>query len=152
MFFLGNMFGLSLRIFGIFAKQSLFFRMAKALPNPDFWLTSWPLMTTCRGSQLCHNGLFTINWNKRKVQLVNLSYLGISGKAVCWLYRETKSDKINSDKKNADISLKQSAKLQEIEVVKSKKVKLQESIDFKENKLKQGWSLQIRIRICLLFL
>ena len=47
-------------------------------------------------------------------------------------------EKINSDKKNADISLKQSAKLQEIEVVKSKKVKLQESIDFKENKLKQG--------------
>ena len=34
-------------------------------------------------------------------------------------------EKINSDKKNADISLKQSAKLREIEVVKSK---LQESV------------------------
>ena len=40
----------------------------------------------------------------------------------------------NSDKKNADISLKQSAKLQEIEVVKSKKVKLQESEDFLKKK------------------
>ena len=38
--FLGNMFGLSLRIFGIFAKQSSFFRMAKALSNADFRLTS----------------------------------------------------------------------------------------------------------------
>ena len=52
--------------------------------------------------------------------------------------RQSDLEKINSDKKNADISLKQNAKLQEIEVVKSKKVKLQESIDFKENKLKQG--------------
>ena len=39
MFFLGNMFGLSLRIFGIFAKQFSFFRMAKALSNADFRLT-----------------------------------------------------------------------------------------------------------------
>ena len=39
-------------------------------------------------------------------------------------------EKINSDKKNADIPLKQSAKLQEIEVVKSKKMNLQEFIDF----------------------
>ena len=38
--FLGNMFGLSLRIFGIFAKQSSFFRMAKALLNADFQSTS----------------------------------------------------------------------------------------------------------------
>ena len=60
MFFLGNMFGLSFRIFGIFAKQSSFFRMDKALLNADFWLTSWPLMITCRRSQLCDNGVFTI--------------------------------------------------------------------------------------------
>ena len=52
--------------------------------------------------------------------------------------RQSDLEKINSDKKNSDISLKQSAKLQEIEIVKSKKVKLQESIDFKGNKLKQG--------------
>ena len=39
-------------------------------------------------------------------------------------------EKISSEKKNADISLKRSTKLQEIEVVKLKKAKLQESIDF----------------------
>ena len=51
-----------------------------------------------------------------------------------------KSDlvKINSDKKNADIPLKQRAKLQEIEVVKSKKVKLQESIDFLRKQVEAG--------------
>ena len=47
-------------------------------------------------------------------------------------------EKINSDKKNADISLKQRAKLQEIEVVKSKKVKLQESIDFLRKQVEAG--------------
>ena len=86
-------------------------------------------MTTCRRSELCHNGPvseFTISGDLRKSCLL--------------ASQRYKSDleKINSDKKNADISLKQNAKLQEIEVVKSKKVKLQESIDFKENKLKQG--------------
>ena len=39
-------------------------------------------------------------------------------------------EKINFDKKNVDISVKRSAKLQEIEVVKSKKGKLQESAHF----------------------
>ena len=90
MFFLGNMFGLSLRIFSIFAKQSSFLRMAKALSNADFWLTSWPLMTTCRRRQLCYNGSFAIASNKRSVQLVNLPYLGISTKVVFWLHRDTK--------------------------------------------------------------
>ena len=47
-------------------------------------------------------------------------------------------EKINSDKKNADIPLKQRAKLQEIEVVKSKKVKLQESIDFLRKQVEAG--------------
>ena len=124
MFFLGNMFCLSLRIFGIFAKQSSFFRMAKALSNADFRLTSWPLMTACSRSQFCHYGLFTIAWKKRSVQLVNLPYLGISAKVVYWLHRDPKLDleRIKSDKNNADISLKGSVKLQEIEVVKSRKV------------------------------
>ena len=51
-----------------------------------------------------------------------------------------KSDlqKINSDKKNADISLKRSAKLQDIEVVKSKKAKLQESADFLRKQVEAG--------------
>ena len=47
-------------------------------------------------------------------------------------------EKINSDKKNADIPLKQRANLQEIEVVKSKKVKLQESIDFLRKQVEAG--------------
>ena len=47
-------------------------------------------------------------------------------------------EKINSDKKNADIPLKQRTKLQEIEVVKSKKVKLQESIDFLRKQVEAG--------------
>ena len=47
-------------------------------------------------------------------------------------------EKISSDKKNADIPLKQRAKLQEIEVVKSKKVKLQESIDFLRKQVEAG--------------
>ena len=47
-------------------------------------------------------------------------------------------EKLNSDKENADISLKQSAKLQEIEVVKSKKVKQQESIDFLRKQVEAG--------------
>ena len=59
---------------------------------------------------------------------MNLPYLGISTKVVCWLHSDL--EKINFDKKNVDISVKQSAKLQEIEVVKSKKVKLQESAHF----------------------
>ena len=41
-------------------------------------------------------------------------------------------EKINSDKNNADISLKRSANLQGIEIVKSKKAKLQESVDLKK--------------------
>ena len=90
MFFLGNMFGLSLRIFGIFAKQSSFFGMAKALSSADSRIISWPLMTICRRSQLCLNGLFTIAWNKRSVQLVNLPYLGISAEVFCWLHRDAK--------------------------------------------------------------
>ena len=47
-------------------------------------------------------------------------------------------EKINSDKKNADISLKQSAKLREIEVVKSKKSKLQESVHFLRKHVEAG--------------
>ena len=47
-------------------------------------------------------------------------------------------EKINSDKKNADISLKWSAKLQEIEVVKSKKEMLQESIYFLRKQFEPG--------------
>ena len=47
-------------------------------------------------------------------------------------------EKINSDKKNADISLKQSAKLREIEVVKSKKSKLEESVHFLRKRVEAG--------------
>ena len=47
-------------------------------------------------------------------------------------------EKINSDKKNADISLKRSARLQEIEVVKSQKAKLQESVNFLRKQVEAG--------------
>ena len=47
-------------------------------------------------------------------------------------------EKINSNKKNADISLKQSAKLQEIKVMKPKKAKLQESVDFLRKQAEAG--------------
>ena len=67
-----------------------FFCMIKALSNADVQLTSWPLMATCRRSQLCHNSLFRIVWNKRSVQSVNLPYLGIFAKVVCCLHRDTK--------------------------------------------------------------
>ena len=47
-------------------------------------------------------------------------------------------EKINSDKKNADISLKRSARLQEIEAVKSQKAKLQESVNFLRKQVEAG--------------
>ena len=61
---------------------------------------------------------------------VSVSEFTISGdlyKSCLLASQRYKSDleKISSDKKNADISSKRSAKLQEIEVVKSKKAKLQ---------------------------
>ena len=62
-----------------------------------------------------------------------MSSYHIWGSQSCLLASQRyKSDleKISSEKKNADISLKRSTKLQEIEVVKLKKAKLQESIDF----------------------
>ena len=62
------------------------------------------------------------------------------GKSCLLASQRYKSDleKINSDKKNADIPSKQSAKLQEIEVAKSKKVKLQESVDFLRKQVEAG--------------
>ena len=151
MFFLRTMFGLSLRIFVIFAKQSSFFRMAKALSNVDFWLTSSSMITTFRRSQWCHNGLFTIAWNKGSVQLLNLPYLGISAKVASQRYKSD-LEKISSNKKNADISLKWSAKLQEIEVGKSKKTKQQESVEFLRKQVEAGMINADKSQDCLLFL
>ena len=74
----------------------------------------------------CPVSEFTVSWDFHKSCLL--------------ASQRYKSDleKLNSDKKNADISLKQSAKLQEIEVVKSKKVKQQESIDFLRKQVEAG--------------
>ena len=76
--------------------------------------------------QECPVSELTISWDLRKSCLL--------------ASQRYKSDleKINSDKKNADISLKRSAKLQEIEVVKSQKAKLQESVDFLRKRVEAG--------------
>ena len=106
-------------------KAVFVFSYSQSFVECDFQLTSWPLMTTCRRSELCHNGPvseFTISGDLRKNCLL----------------ASQRYKRINSGKKNADISLNWSVKLQEIEVVNSKKAQQQESVDFLRKQVEAG--------------
>ena len=140
MFFLGNIFGLSLRIVGIFAKQSSFFLHGQSFVERRILVNKLTIDDNMQeksivSQRLIYDGLkqyecpvseFTISWDLRKSCLL-----------ASQRYRSD-LEKFNSDKKNADISLKRSAKLQEIEVVKSQKAKLQESVDFLRKRVEAG--------------
>ena len=106
-------------------KAVFVFSYSQSFVKCDFQLTSWPLMTTCRRSELCHNGPvseFTISGDLHKSCLL----------------ASQRYKRINSGKKNADISLNWSVKLQEIEVVNSKKAQQQESVDFLRKQVEAG--------------
>ena len=132
MFFLGKMFDLSLIIFGIFAKKSSFVRMANAFVERGFSVN----MLTIDGNMQEKSSIVLqrLIYDLLKQEECPVNEFTISGdlrKSCLLASQRYKSDlqKFNSDKKNADISFKQRAKLQDIEVVKSKKAKLQESAD-----------------------
>ena len=124
MFFLGNMFRLSLRIFGIFAKQSSFFLHGQSFVERRFSVNKLTIDDSMQEKSIVSLRLI---YDRSKEEECPVSEFTISGdlrKSCLLASQRYKSDleRIKSDKKNADISLKGSVKLQEIEVVKSKKV------------------------------
>ena len=131
-FFLGKMFDLSLMIFGIFAKKSSFVRMANAFVERGFSVNMLTIDDNMQEKSSIVSQRLIYDLLKQEECPVNEFTISGDLRKSCLLTSQRyKSDlqKINSDKKNANISLKQSAKLQDIEVVKSKKAKLQESAD-----------------------
>ena len=106
MFFLGNMFGLSLRIFGIFAKQSSFFSHGQSFVERGFSVNKLTIDDNMQNKSIVSQRLI---YDRMKLEDCPVSEFTISGdlqKSCLLASQRYKSDleKINSDKKNADIS------------------------------------------------